>query len=81
MKRLEPGMLYYYDDAVVGMIAEKYGLCVMDALKAFVNSKTYEMLEDAECGMTDFGAGAILDIWECEKITGDPRRSVYIRGE
>lgn len=81
MKRLEPGIIDYYNNEVVTMIMEKYGLCVMDALKSFVNSKTHEMLEDAECGMTDFGAGAILEIWECEKITGDPRNSVYVRSE
>ena len=33
------------------------------------------------CGMTDFGAGAIFEIWESERVTGDPRNSVYIRGE
>lgn len=81
MKRLEPGMIYYYDKEVTTMIMEKYGLCVMDALKAFVVSETHEMLEDAECGMTDFGAGAIFDMWECEKVTGDPGNSIYIRGE
>ena len=44
-------------------------------------SRTHEMLENADCGMTDFGAGAIFEIWECEKVTGDPRNSIYIRGE
>ena len=53
----------------------------MDALRAFVFSKTHEMLENAELGMTDFGAEALFEIWECEKVTGDPRKSVYIRGE
>jgi len=53
----------------------------MDALRAFVCSKTHRMLENAELGMTDFGAGALFEIWECEKITGDPRNSIYIRGE
>lgn len=41
----------------------------------------HEMLENEDCGMIDFGAGAIFEIWECEKVTGDPKRSVYIRGE
>lgn len=53
----------------------------MDALKSFVSSKTHEMLENEDCGMADFGAGAIFEIWECEKVTGDPKRSVYIREE
>lgn len=66
---------------VVMMIAEKYSMTQMEALKAFVNSKTHELLENEDCGMTDFGAAAIFEIWECEKITGDPRNSVYIREE
>ena len=81
MKRLEPEIVAYYDNEVVMMIAEKYGLSQMDALKSFVSSKTHEMLENEDCGMTEFGAGAIFEIWECEKVTGDPKKSVYIRGE
>ena len=81
MKRLEPEIIDYYNNEVVMMIVEKYGLSQMEALKMFVDSKTHEMLEDAECGMTDFGAQAIFEIWECEKITGKPNNSVYIREE
>lgn len=81
MKRLEPEVIDYYDNEVVMMITEKYGLSEMDALKSFVSSKTHEMLENKDCGMTDFGAEAIFEIWECEKVTGDQKKSVYIRGE
>ena len=81
MKRLEPEIVDYYDNEVVMMITENYGLSEMDALKSFVSSKTHEMLENEDCGMTDFGAEAIFEIWECEKVTGDPKKSVYIRGE
>lgn len=81
MRRLEPEIIDYYNEEVVIMISDKYGLSQMDALKAFVNSKTHEMLEDEECGMAEFGAKAIFEIWECEKVTGDPRNSIYIRGE
>ena len=79
MKRLEPEIIDYYDNEIVSMIVEKYGLSHMDALKMFVCSKTHEMLENADYGMTDFGAEAIFEIWECEKVTGTPRNSVYIR--
>lgn len=81
MNRLEPEIIDYYNNEVVMMISEKYGMSQMEALKAFVYSKTHEMLENADCGMTDFGAKAVFEIWECEKVTGDPRNSVYIRGE
>ena len=81
MRRLDPEIIDYYNSEVVMMIAEKYGLDQMEALKQFVMSKTHEMLESEDFGMTDFGAGAIFEIWECEKITGEPKNSVYIRGE
>ncbi|MCC8159730.1 MAG: hypothetical protein LIO53_00165 [Oscillospiraceae bacterium] len=81
MNRLDAEILEYYDTEVVMMIAEKYGFGQMDALMAFTESKTHEMLENADCGMTEFGAGAIFDMWECERIAGDPRKSVYLRSE
>jgi hypothetical protein len=31
--------------------------------------------------MWEFSHPAILSMWECEQATGDPRNSVYIRGE
>ena len=43
--------------------------------------QTHALLEDEECGMTAFGAGTIFELWEVERITGDPRNSVYIREE
>lgn len=81
MNRTEPEIIEYYDSEIVKMISNKYGMSQMDALKAFVYSKTHEMLENQDCGMTDFGAEAVFEIWECEKITGNPKNSVYIRGE
>ena len=32
-----------------------------------------------EMAMTQFGPGGIFDIWESERITGDPLRSDYLR--
>lgn len=81
MKRLDPEIIDYYNNEVVMQIMEKYGLSQMDAFQSFADSKTHEMLENAEYGMTEFGAGALFEIWECEKITGDPGKSIYIRGE
>lgn len=81
MKRLDPEILDYYNNEVVKMIADKYGYSQMDALRVFVNSTTHEWLEDEERGLTSFGAGAIFDMWEAEKITGSPKNSIYIRGE
>ena len=81
MKRIEPEILDYYNGAVVPMIIEKYGYSQMDALRAFLLSKTHEMLEDEAYGLTSFGAGGIFDLWEADQVTGDPRNSIYIRGE
>lgn len=81
MKRLAPDIVDYYDAEVVKMIAEKYGYSHMEALRQFVMSRTHELLEDEDTGMTAFGAGAVFEIWEAEKITGSPQNSVYIRGE
>ncbi len=57
MRQLEPEIIDYYNSEVVMMITEKYGLDQMEALKQFVMSKTHEMLESEDFGMTDFGAG------------------------
>ena len=81
MTRLDPEIIDYYNGEVVRMIADKYGYSQMDALRAFVSSKTHEMLENSDYGLTSFGAGAVFEIWETEKVTGDPKNSVYIRGE
>ena len=81
MKKTAPDVVDYYDAEVVKMIAEKYGYSHMEALRQFVMSRTHELLEDEDTGMTAFGAGAVFEIWEAEKITGSPQNSVYIRGE
>lgn len=81
MTRPNPDTLYYYDHAVTDMIMEKYGYDRLEALKKFVDSKTHALLEDMENGLSSFGSHGIFDIWECEMVTGDPRNSIYIRGE
>lgn len=81
MKRTDVDILDYYDCAVISLIADKYGLTQMEALEAFVRSRTHEMLEDEEYGMTEFGAEALFEIWECEKVTGSPKKSIYMRSE
>jgi len=81
MNRMRAESLYYYDHAVTDLIMEKYGYSRMDALRAFSDSETHAMLEDLDYGFSMFGAPGIFDIWEAERVTGDPRNSVYIRGE
>ncbi len=71
----------YYDRHVIQRIIEKYGMEPMEATRSFLKSKTHKMLEDAECGLWSYPERAVFDMWEAEKITGNPRNSAYIRGE
>jgi len=75
----DPELLGYYTEEVVEMITEKYGFDHILALQEFWNSEIYQMMEDPELVMIEFSALAIFDMWEAEKITGDPRNSAYLR--
>ncbi len=71
----------YYDRNVISQMIEKYNMKPMDAVRDFLTSETHALLEDAENGLASFSTGAVFDMWEAEQITGDPRNSVYLRGE
>ena len=79
MSRLSPDILDFYDKEVVRRIVDKHGFEPHEALALFLHSQTYRMLADSDMEMTQFGPGGIFDIWESERITGDPRRSDYLR--
>lgn len=81
MKRIDHDSLVYYDGAVSRMISSKYGMSMMEAFRQFVSSTTHEMLEDSSYWLVEFGPGGVFDMWEAERVTGDPRNSVYVRGE
>ena len=53
----------------------------MDALRMFWDSKTHEMLSDNALRLWHFSPLAIFDLWESEQATGDPRNSLYLRGD
>ncbi len=73
--------LDYYNKCVIQRIIDKYSMEPMDATRSFLTSQTHAMLEDAEYAMWDFSERAIFDMWEAERVTGDPRNSIYLRGE
>lgn len=79
MKTLDPEILDFYDTEVAKMIVEKYGYSEQDAVVAFLESKAYKMLVNPEMDMCQFGPAAIFDMWECERITGTPLKSSYLR--
>ncbi|WP_289301312.1 hypothetical protein [Sporofaciens musculi] len=81
MQKMMGEVLFYYDREVVKMIIDKYGLDPMEAINSFICSETHAMLEDRKYGMDEFGYPAVFNMWECEKVTGNPRNSIYIRGE
>ena len=81
MTRQNPDMIDFYNRQIIPQIEEKYGYTFMQAVNEFVNSKTHKMLEDEEYGLAGFASGAVFDMWECEKVTGRPQNSIYIRGE
>lgn len=80
MKEIFSDILANYDSEIIKLISEKYGFNEMEAMRKFLYSEAYEMLSDFELKMWEFSPLAILDMWENEKITGNPRNSVYIRG-
>ena len=81
MNKLPYFAIDYYDRQVIQGIIDKYGLDAMEATRQFICSETHSLLEDADNGMWAFPAYALFDMWEAEKVTGDPRNSLYVRGE
>lgn len=81
MKKMNSFSLDYYNNNVIRRIVEKYNMDFMDATRAFLTSEVHIMLEDVSLGMWDFSERAIFDMWEVERVTGDPRNSIYLRSE
>ena len=81
MKRISIYILDYYNKCIVNRIIDKYKMEPMDAIRAFMLSKTHAMLEDPEMALWEFAEWAVFDIWEAEYQTGNPRNSIYLRSE
>ena len=73
--------LDYYNKSVIQLIMDKYAMSEMKATRTFLTSQTHAMLEDEKYAMWEFSDRAVFDIWEAERVTGDPRNSIYIRSE
>lgn len=71
----------FFDRHVSEMIMNKYNIPELEALRFFIGSETYRMLLDKDTGVYVFSPNILFDMWECEKISGSPRNSQYIRGE
>ena len=81
MTRISNFSLDYYNKHVIQRIIDKYNMNQMEATKSFLCSQTHKMLEDSEMAMWEFSERAIFEIWESEKITGDPLNSLHLRSE
>jgi len=81
MKRVDVRTLDFFNQYVIHQIVEKYGFREKDAIRSFIMSETYQMLIDVELEIYKMSPYIVFEMWESEKITGDPRRSQYIRGD
>ncbi|MBR5318428.1 MAG: hypothetical protein IKU46_02390 [Peptococcaceae bacterium] len=80
-KRTAPSILQMFDTELARLIAENRKISEMDALRIFLASETHTMLENDDMKLWYFSPLAIYDMWEAEEATGDPRNSLYIRGD
>lgn len=79
MDRVDARIMDFFDRHVSELIIEKYGIEDRTALRDFVESETYKMLTDTETEVYKMSPLIVFDMWESEKVTGDPRNSQYIR--
>lgn len=79
--RTSPPILQNFDSEVAGLIAKSRMISGMDALRLFLRSQTHEMLADDDLKLWHFSPLVIFDMWEAEQATGDPRNSLYLRGD
>lgn len=81
MNRISARTLDFFDRQVTKAIEEKYGLNELSAIKSFIQSETYKMLSDPELELYKLSPRIIFDLWKNEKITGNPRNSLYLRSD
>lgn len=79
MKKTNSQYLDFFDRRVSKMICDKYGMSEIEAIRTFLFSETSQMLTIKETDIYKMSPYVVFDMWECEKVTGNPRSSVYIR--
>lgn len=79
MSQVDARKLDFYDRQVSQLIIEKYGVGEREAVRSFIESETYQMLLDVELDIYKMSPRIVFDMWESEKVTGEPRNSQYIR--
>ena len=81
INRTDPLMMEIFDTELSKMIAEREEISEMDALRVFMKSEIHSMMENDDLKMWHFSPFAIFDMWEAEVATGNPRNSLYLRGD
>ncbi len=77
----QPSILQNYDAEVSGLIASSRAVSLREALEMFLGSTTHAMLVDDSLKLWHFSPLVVFDMWENEQATGDPRSSLYLRGD
>jgi hypothetical protein len=80
-ERTRASILQNFDSEIAGLIAQSRGISQMDGLRLFLASETHAMLADDKLKLWYFSPLAVFDMWENEVATGDPRNSLYLRGD
>ena len=81
MTRIPARTIDFFDRHVVQQIIEKYGFSEKDAIRDFIKSESYQMLLDPELEIYKMSPRIVFDMWESERVTGEPRNSQYLRGD
>ena len=79
--KVRPSALRAVDAQVAAIIARERGVPQIDGLRAFLGSRTHELLLDDELKLWHLSPLALFDMWENEIACGDPTASLYIRGD
>jgi hypothetical protein len=74
-------VLDFLDRSIVLELMRRYGFSELEALRRYLRSETYRLVADDELKFWHFAPLAVLDLWETERATGDPRDSVYLRDD
>lgn len=81
MTKIPARTVDFFDRQVTQLMIEKYGFNDMEAIRSFLKSETYKMLIDPELEIYKLSSRIVFDMWESERVTGNPRNSQYLRSD
>lgn len=81
MTKIPARTIDFFDRQVTQLMIEKYGFNDMEAIRSFLKSETYKMLIDPELEIYKLSSRIVFDMWESERVTGNPRNSQYLRSD